>query len=146
MTWQKVRIALPSEAKPKERKAIAKDVIDFIKQRAKAGIGFNPNTNRNKNFVGYTKAYSKKKGQTNVDLTLSNKMLSAIKLLSDKNGSILVGFANSTTNNAKAEGNQTGSYGRSPRASKARPFLGITPRDLDDIVSSILPEPEDGNI
>lgn len=130
MTWQKTRINIDDDLGPAERQEVAEDIIEFIRDRTQRGIGLDGK------FPGYTKQYAKKKGQTNVDLTLSSEMLESIELLSHKKGSLLIGFKNNTTANAKAEGNQTGSYGRSPNSSKARPFLGLSLEDLDRIMES----------
>ena len=125
MAWQRTRIDVDPDLSPDEREALADEVIDFIIKRSKKGKGIHTK------FPKYSKEYAKKKGQTNVDLTLSDEMLQEIELLSSKKGSILIGYRNGTEVNAKAEGNQTGSYGRSPNASKARPFLGLSGKDMD---------------
>lgn len=134
MAWQRTRINLPARYTKSDREAIASEIIDFIRERSQSGRGFNPDTGRNKRFVRYSREYAKRKGQTNVDLTLEDKMLRAMRLLSDRPDSLLIGYENGTEENAKAEGNQIGSYGRSPNPAKARPFLGLTNADLRRIL------------
>ena len=137
MAWQKTRIDLPEDLPPSVREAIGRDILRHIQERAiNENKGFNPDTGRDKKFPGYSKEYAKAKGssRSDVDLILSGDMFSAMDILSHKKGSLLIGFRNGTDENAKAEGNQIGSYGRSPDPSKARPFLGLTKKDLDEIV------------
>lgn len=113
-----------------------------IKENANNGEGVTKTgVSRKKNFPGYTEEYAKyKKKQrpsfdgSTVDLTLSAKMLSDFNLISHKKGSVLIGFENGTKSNAKAEGNITGSYGRSPNKAKARNFLGLPAGQLKQLV------------
>lgn len=135
MAWQRTRINLPARYSKSDRVAIASEIIDFIRERSQSGRGINPNTGRNKRFVRYTDEYAKREGKTNVDLTLNDEMLRAMRLISDRPDSLLIGYENGTEENAKAEGNQIGSYGRSPNPEKARPFLGITNADLNRILA-----------
>lgn len=98
-------------------------------------MGFNAETGRNKQFPSYSAAYAKRKGSTSVDLTLSADMFAALKVLSTDPRSILIGFENGSDENAKAEGNQRGTYGqKTPIPGKARPFLGISRSDLETIL------------
>lgn len=137
MAWQKTRIEIPEDIAPDERKAIAESILERIRERAiNEGRGINPDTRRLNKFPPYTKEYAKKKGVSrgSVDLTLSAEMLTDMRLLSDQKGSLLIGFENGTKLNGKAEGNQTGSYGGSPKASRARHFLGISVAELTEIL------------
>lgn len=136
MAWQRTRIAIPEDLGPDERIEVASEVIGFIKEKAQQeSRGYNPETGRLRRFAPYSKEYAERKGQTKVDLTLDDKMLRAMRLLSHKRGSLLIGFENGTTENDKAEGNQLGTYGQSsPIPGKARPFLGITGADLKRIL------------
>ena len=138
MSWQKTRIDLPPGYSPTERGQIAQDILEFIQDRAiGSNTGFNPDTGRNKKFPKYSKEYAAKKGASrgDVDLILSGDMFTEMKVLSQSSTSVLIGFENGSEENAKAEGNQTGSYGRSPDSSKARPFLGLTKADLNRILA-----------
>jgi len=138
MAWQKIRIDIPEGYSPDERLSIGRSIIQFIQERAiNENTGFNPDTGRNKKFPRYTKEYAAKKGtsQGNVDLTLSADMFNALDVLSTDSSSVLIGFQNGTVENAKAEGNQLGTYGQpEPIPSKARPFLGIQKSDLSSIL------------
>lgn len=131
MAWQKTRISIDSDLDPSERTELAEEIIEFIRDRSQRGIGTKGR------FPKYSKAYRLKKGQSNVDLTLSSEMLESIELLSHQKGSLLIGFKNGTSVNAKAEGNQIGSYGRSPNPAKARPFLGLSEGELDLIMERL---------
>ena len=134
MAQQKVRIKVPKDLTKEDRIELAEDIIDFIQKRTKAGIGFRKKTGRNYNLarVPYTRKYAKRKGtsRTSVDLTLSTEMLESIELLNHASGSITIGYEKGSDVNDKAEGNQIGSYGRSPNKNKARPFLGLSKADL----------------
>jgi len=137
MAWQKTRFDLPDDLPPSVREAIGRDILQRIQERAiNENKGHNPETGRDKKFPGYSKEYAKAKGSSrgDVDLVLSGDMFSEMDILSHKKGSVLIGFKNGTESNSKAEGNQVGSYGKSPDPSKARPFLGLTKKDLDEIV------------
>ena len=99
---------------------------------------------RKKNFPGYTEGYADQKKKqrpswdgSTVDLTLSAKMLADFNLLSHKKGSVLIGFENGSESNAKAEGNVTGSYGRSPNKAKARNFLGLPASQLRELIKEV---------
>lgn len=135
MAWQKIRIDIPEEIGPSEREAIGEEMVSLMVSKAKDGIGVTGSERfRNKNFPKYTPQYEKFKGQKNVDLTLSGEMLDALQVLSHKKGSILIGFENGSIENDKAEGNITGSYGKTPNPKKARNFLGLTASEIKEIV------------
>lgn len=134
MAWQKVRIPIPEGFDPETRKQIGEDVIEAIRERCASGYGVTEEGKRYK-LPAYSKSYAEAKGTTQVDLRLSSEMLSDLKVLSTSKDSILVGFENGTETNARAEGNQLGSYGGSPNSKKARRFLGITQDELKKIIS-----------
>lgn len=136
---QKFRFMLPSGLTPKERLAIGQDVITFIQTTAiNKNKGFNRDTGRYRQFPAYTKAYAKKKRTSpgNVDLVLSADMFNAMGVTVNRPDSVTIGFLD-PSQNGKAEGNQIGSYGRSPNPRKARPFLGISKKELDRIVDKV---------
>src|SRR3990167_434655 len=136
VTWQKIRIEIPEEIGPYEREAIASEMVDLMVSKAKEGVGirWEGERARPRKFPAYTERYEKFKGQKNVDLTLSGEMLDALQVLSHKKGSILIGFENGSQENDKAEGNITGSYGKSPNPRRARNFLGLTASEIRSIV------------
>jgi hypothetical protein len=139
MAQQKVRITLPDSFAPEIREDIARDIINFIRERtATDQVGFNPKTGRNYSLRSkeYTEKYAAKKGvgTSDVDLLLKGDMLDAIELLRHDARSITIGFTD-PDQNAKAEGNQKGTYGqKTPIPGKARPFLGISPGDFKKIL------------
>lgn len=139
MGWMKVRLEIPENLTPAQREEFGYLAAVAMADKARQGIGVRENGEyfRNKAFPRYTKEYAKRKGQSNVDLTLSGEMLDDLTLLSHRSGSVLIGFENGTESNDKAEGNITGSYGRSPNPRKARNFLGLTRSEIKEIVRSV---------
>lgn len=139
MAWQKIRIDLPDDLSADERTEVAQSFIDKMVENATNGVGVKgePGSFTRAKFPAYTKKYEDIKGQKNVDLTLSGEMLSALKVISTKKGSTLIGFDNGSEVNGKAEGNITGSYGKEPDPKKARNFLGLTDREIRAIVNSV---------
>ena len=142
---QKAVIKVPKDLTPSERRELAQEVIEFIQKRTSNGTGFRPSTGRNYSLSSkpYTKEYAEKKGvsRSNVDLMLSTEMLESIKFLNERSGSITIGYEEGDKINGKVEGNQIGSYGRSPNPKKARPFLGISNKDLEVLMDAL----DDGN-
>lgn len=136
---QKIVIKVPKDLDPSERIELSEDIIDFIRLRTQNGTGYRAATGRNYGLSTkpYTKQYAKKKGSTDVDLTLTTEMLESIQLLSQKSGSITVGYEKASRINGKVEGNQIGSYGRSANPKKARPFLGISNKDLETLMDAL---------
>jgi len=137
MAWQRVRITIPEGYDPDTRQRIGEAMLEMIYDRSQLGTGVKPSGKYFKtyDFPDYTEAYKKKKGSSRVDLVLEDKMLRSAEVLSTTKDSILLGYENGTKENAKAEGNQTGSYGRSPDSKKARRFLGITKEERDAILA-----------
>ena len=111
-------------------------IVDYIRERTKEGTGIRSN-GRLYDFPDYTPTYRKIKGQSKVDLTLSDDMLSAMRVLSLRGSTAIIGFDNGTEENAKAEGNILGSYGRDPNPRKARSFLGVNKQELADILAGL---------
>lgn len=138
--WQRVKIDIPEHLTPIEREALALEILDFIRIRTKEK---NLDKN-NRPFPGYSKSYVKSldfkiagKSKGRIDLTLSGDMLGALDLLGHKKGELVLGFENGTPENARADGNIRGTYGK-PKGdpSKARDFLGITPKDLTSLLKN----------
>lgn len=135
---QQVEIKVPVEftSNATDRRDLALEIIEYIQTRTQKGVGCRKQGRgfTNVTFPEYTKAYANRKGvrQGDVDLVLSGEMLDAIQYFPSKSsaGTLVIGFKAGSKANAKAEGNQLGSYGRSPNRKKARPFLGITSEDL----------------
>jgi hypothetical protein len=138
--WQRVRIPIPKGLTPEQREVVADEIIAHITERTQAGQGFRESTGRQFTFPGYTKEYAKRKGVSrgSVDLTLDADMLAAIELLSHSPDSLLIGYERGSEENAKADGNARGTYGRqSPIRGKARPFLGLQRQVLNEIVRRV---------
>lgn len=134
--WQRVRLEIPKQLKPVDREQVASEIIDFIIDRSKQGKNKN-----GRNFPKYTKEYAKFKGVSRdaVDLTLDDEMLNEMQLLSHKSGELLIGYERGSDENAKADGNIRGTYGKpSPIPGKARDFLGISKTQLQRIVREYL--------
>ncbi len=136
MAWQRIRIEIPENIEPAMREAIGNEMVRLMAEKARNGVGvrYEGDRARPKNFPAYSKKYADWKGQDNVDLTLSGDMLDALKVLSHKKGSVLIGFDSGSKENDKAEGNITGSYGKSPNPRKARDFLGLLKSEINQIV------------
>lgn len=135
--WQKVAIEIPKDYGPIERKAIALEIVDFIRNRTQSKRV----DKDGKPFASYSKSYVKSldfkiggKSKSKVDLTLSGDMLGALDLLSHKSGKIIVGFENGSQENARADGNIRGTYGNTKPVGPARDFLGISDEDLTKIL------------
>lgn len=135
---QKITIPLSDKYNEEERASIAQDVLDFIRDRTQ-----DRNLDKkNRKFPKYSKEYINStefkaagKSSSNVDLTLSESMLSEMDLLNTSKGQITIGFEKGTEENAKADGNIRGTYGKQRgNSSKARDFLGITGKDLKNIL------------
>jgi hypothetical protein len=136
MAWQKIRLEIPENIGASMRDAIGEAMVKLMADKARDGVGvrYEGDRARPREFPAYTKKYADFKGQDNVDLTLSGDMLDALKVLSHKKGSILIGFDSGSEENGKAEGNITGSYGRNPNPRKARNFLGLLKSEINKIV------------
>lgn len=135
---QKFEIAIDPAYTKEERQAIADDIVDYIRERTKKGLGIGGK----KNFAKYSDAYEKSinfkiagktPGQT-PDLTQSGDMLGAMDLLSDSEGKLVIGFENGSRENAIADGNIRGTYGHKSPVGPKRDFLGVTKKELAEIL------------
>lgn len=135
---QKFKFDLPEGLSDKDKRRVALDVISYIQKRAiDENKGFNESTGREFKLPRYTKSYAEKKGvsRSDVDLVLDADMFNAMKVLRIHKNSAVIGFEAGSKENAKAEGNQLGTYGQpSPIPGKARPFLGLPEKELNKIV------------
>lgn len=139
MAWQRVRIELPPDLGPAAREAIGIALRNRMQERAEQGLGVNASGTRSKKFPDYNPEYEERKRKSgrstaNVNLIFDGDMMAALNVISDRPGSVLIGFENGSEENAKAEGNITGSYGRSPNPSKARNFLGLPKAEINRII------------
>lgn len=138
--WRRVRINIPRELGPAERERIGIELRNRMQERAEEGMGVDASGKRSKAFPEYSAKYKDYKASTgrstaNVNLLFDGDMLAAMNLISHKPGSVLIGFENGTEENAKAEGNIIGSYGKkSGNPAKARNFLGLPVKEIKRII------------
>lgn len=134
-----IDVEIPDGYGPREREAIASDIIDKIVERTLDGKDKN-----GRKFAPYSKGYSesldfKVAGKTKtVNLQLSGDMLASLELVRHQKGLLRIGYSGSKSDNiekAKAEGNILGTYGqKTPIPGKARDFLGLPKTAIDSIV------------
>jgi hypothetical protein len=133
---QKFDLLISEKYTAEERRAIAAEIISRITERTQE-------ENRDKNgrpFPGYSKAYKesleyKIAGKTgDVNLTLSGEMMDMLQLLRTSKGKIEIGYKAGDKVNGKVEGNRLGTYGQSKQVAPKRDFLGITQKELKDIL------------
>ena len=110
-------------------------VLAHIKERSQNGVGARRRGRGYQlfSFPGYTEEYSSKKGSSQVDLTLSGDMLEAMEVIKKTRRTVEIGYKRNNPEVGKAEGNQLGSYGGSPDRKKARPFLGLTKSEYEEL-------------
>lgn len=141
----KLTVECPEDFTSEERRVLAERVIEFIQERTKMGYNV-----YGRDWTGeagkYTPGYAKRKGTSAsgpVDLALSHEMIEAVQYFPSQSGSgqITVGFKQGTRIERKAEGNILGTYGRpEPNPKKARPFLDILKKDLNDLIAEVRDE------
>ena len=139
MPQQKFNVDIPPDLKPAQRAELADLIIEHIVDRTDRGLDKKGNK-----FPPYSKDYVKSldfkiagKSKGDVNLQLSGDMLAAIELLNSKRGSLTIGFERGSEENARAEGNILGSYGKSPKKSRARDFLGIEKSKLRELIDFV---------
>lgn len=140
--WTYRTIKVSKKYNADERRAIAAEIVEYIKQRTKSGKGkdnksWAPPANK------YSKAYKEsldfkqKVDKSKVNLTLSGDMLDSIKIIRNQEGEITIGIPKSDEDYGKAEGNIRGSYGKSRGSSaKARDFMSFSAREKRDILKN----------
>ncbi len=138
MAWQRIRIPLPEDLTAAQRRQAGQIIVDGIVQRTKQGVGIRKagDSFRLKPFVEYSESYleaKKKAGKYSgeVDLRFTGEMLDNLKMISQKKGSVLVGFQNNTSANDKAEWNRVGT--KTPN----RDFLGLTRSEIRAVVKTV---------
>ena len=138
--WQKIKVDLSGYGlTPDEKDEVADLIIERIVNRTQQG-----KDKDGQRFSSYSQAYKesldfKVAGKSNlVDLQLSGDMLAALSILDKTSRSVTIGFERGSEENAKADGNIRGTYGKSkPIPGKARDFLGISERELKRIVDDV---------
>jgi hypothetical protein len=139
--WQRFNVDLSDFNLTKDEKADVGDlIVERIVNRTDKGIDVD-----GEKFAKYSKGYidslnfkiaGKSKGKVN--LQLSGDMLAALKVLKDKGDSLTIGFEKGSDENAKADGNIRGTYGKDkPNPFLSRDFLGISNDELIKIVKTI---------
>lgn len=123
-----------------ERRAIGRDIIEYLRKRTKSGRG-----EGNREWRGKAGEYSKgyqstieyklKSQKGTVDLTLSGDMLTAIEIIQNKKGKLQVGIPFGASEWGRGKGNILGSYGGKPNSSKSRPFLKLSKEEVKQILS-----------
>lgn len=144
---QKITLKIPERLKPAERELLGEEVIEFIRERVQSkGLD-----RKNRELPGYSESYAKSlnfkiagKSKSKVDLTLSGDMLGAMTVLSHKRGEVTIGFEPGSPENARADGNIRGTYGKPKPIGPKRDFLGLTKEDLARIVDRL--DPDDGEV
>lgn len=133
------KLKISEKYNARERRAIAKEVIDQVRNRTATGVDKN-----GARFPSYSDGYKSslkfrlggKKGKP-VNIYLSGEVMGGIKLVEHKTGELKIGYNKSDTrNNNVAEGNIKGSYGGNPDKSKARDYLGITKNERKEILNN----------
>ncbi len=120
---------------PKEvKEALATEVLEYVRARTKDGKDKNE-----RNFPKYTKPYKNFKEKYTgdagtVNLTLTGDMLAALDVVTVSRDKIEIGYKD-TGLEGQVEGNILGTYGSDrPNKKKARDFLGISPKKLQEIL------------
>lgn len=139
--WQRIKVDLSGYDLTSDQKSEVADlIIERIVDRTQNG-----RDKDGQRFAGYSKSYKDSldfkiagKSPSKVDLQLSGDMLAAIKVLDQTRRSVTIGFEQGSEENAKADGNIRGTYGKSkPIPGKARDFLGISDRELERIINLV---------
>lgn len=137
--WQRFSVTPPKDFTPAMRDVLGKEVAEFVRQRSESGLNV-----RNRPFPKYSKAYKDSLDFTNagktsqVDLTLSGDMLIDLDVISNRSDKIIIGYEKGSESNAKADGNNRGTYGKSkPIPGKKREFMGISQVDYNNIVRGV---------
>jgi len=140
---QYIDLPLPKTLTKSERLTVADLVIERIVERTKEGLD-----KRGNPFPDYSKEYVRSldfrnagKSEGDINLTLSGDMLAALELLKVESSKIRIGFQNGSEENARADGNIRGTYGKSRGSKKkARDFLGIDRDELRNIIDLVVNE------
>ena len=139
--WQKIKIDLSGYGlSPDQKDEVADLIIERIVNRTDQG-----KDKDGRRFPGYSKSYKESldfkvagKSLGRVDLQLSGDMLAALSVLDKTQRSVIIGFEPGSEENAKADGNIRGTYGKpTPDPKKARDFLGISDSELQKIIKFV---------
>lgn len=145
--WQKIKIDLSGYGLNSDQKdEVADLIIERIVNRTQQGLDKTGKPWKRQASI-YSESYQNSldfkvagKGKT-VDLQLSGDMLAALDILDKTSRSVTIGFEPGSEENAKADGNIRGTYGKpTPNPKKARDFLGISDRELSKIINLVKDE------
>lgn len=143
--WQKIKVDLSGFGlTPDQKDEVADLIIERIVNRTQQGRDKNDKPWRGE-AAKYSDSYKKSldfkiagKSPGRVDLQLSGDMLAALEVLDKTQRSVTIGFEPGSDENAKADGNIRGTYGQTtPNPKKARDFLGISEKELINIIKFI---------
>lgn len=140
---QYIDIPLPKSVSKENRLTIADLIIERIVERTSEGLDKKGNP-----FPGYSKSYINSldfqnagKSAGDINLQLSGDMLAALTILKDGPNKIRIGFEKGSDENARADGNIRGTYGKDRGSKKkARDFLGIDRDELKSIIDLVVNE------
>lgn len=114
-----------------ERKRIGIEIINYIVERTKNGVGIGKKDFKSKYSSNYTKTAEFKiadKTPKDVNLTLSGDMLDAIEVLETSTGRIQIGFKTAFENDKSVWVERKGFR-----------FLGVTDKELNQILKDFGP-------
>ena len=140
---QYIDIPIPKSIDKRDRLTIADLVIERIVERTNEGLD-----KRGNPFPDYSKSYIESqdfknagKSASDINLQLSGDMLAALEALEIKADKIRIGFERGSDENARADGNIRGTYGKQRgNRKKARDFLGIDKAELRAIIEMVTNE------
>lgn len=134
-------ISLPSSLDRTQRQLVAEEVMRQIRENTRKGLSANGDR-----FPNYTQNYKEtldfrlaSKGST-PNLQQTGDMIADLELLEEGPGYILIGYAKDYSDADKVEGNQIGASGKEGvrgNKSKARPFIGLPPKQLTLIIAQV---------
>lgn len=138
--WQKIDLSIPEDLTRKQRRRLGDLVIDHIIRRTESGVDKDGNA-----FPDYSDSYVESldfrnagKSAGDVNLRLSGDMLASLDILAEADGFLRIGFENGSDENARADGNIRGTYGKSRGSrSKARNFLGVDRKTLLSLIDEV---------
>lgn len=131
---------MPEELTPDQITELGDLIVEKIVDRTLKG-----KDKDGQRFPGYSKSYKESldfknagKSASNVNLELSGDMLAALQVLKEGKTYIDVGFEEDTPENARADGNIRGTYGKQRGSkAKARNFLGISDDELRKLIKNV---------
>ena len=133
------KFSLPREFDEEQRAIAARLIIDAIQANTSMGKNRYGGT-----FHSYSPEYKKSlefknAGKSSLpNLQLTGDMLASLELVSSKPGEITIGYKAGDSLAGQVEGNQIGSYGGTPSAALARPFIGLPQSQLDLIIANVI--------